>query len=213
MAEIGEQIILGAYPQNSANFSHKEPIQWTVLAKEEGRILCISRFLLDCKPYHQTPEMVTWATCGLRQWLNGEFLEAAFSPEEQKRILPTHLTNHKNYPQYDTEDRIFLLDHQQAVNYFEDEDHPMTRSALTTPYARSQGAWFLSAEEAGEDEAELAFAGCWWLRCPEVMPSKNKDGLYDVLSCVNYDDYIELYASSVEETDVCVRPALWLKDL
>ena len=208
MAETGGIITLGSYPQNSTAFSSKEPIRWIILAKEEGRKLCIS----DCKPYHRAPEMVTWASCTLREWLNHDFFQAAFSPEEQQRILPTCLTNHREYPQHSTTDKIFLLDYQQAVDYFEAEDHPITRSALTTPYARSQGGWFLSEEEAGDDEAELAWAGTWWLRCPAVIPTKNPDGLFDVQSCVNYDDYIELYAAGVEETDVCVRPALWLKD-
>lgn len=211
MVNIGDILTFGAYPQSGAG-ARKEPIQWIVLAKEEGRILCISRFLLDCKPYHEIPQMVTWATCGLRKWLNGEFLRAAFSAEEQQRILPVHLTNRRDCPRYDTEDKLFLLDHDQAVDYFESDDHPMTRTARTTPYARSQGAWFLPPEEAeGPDDPQL-WAGSWWLRYPEVIPDKNPDGLYDVLSCVNFDDYIELYASSVEETDVCVRPALWLKD-
>lgn len=211
MAEIGDLVTLGAYPQSSSDPSQKEPIQWLVLAKEEGKLLCISQLLLDCKPYHHTPEMVTWASCDLRRWLNRNFLESAFSFEEQGRILTTHLINHKGCPQYDTDDKLFLLDYEAAVDYFESEDHLMTRSALTTLYARSRGAWFLSPQET-EAEDPLLYAGCWWLRLPEVTPTNNPDGLYDVLSCVNYDDYIELYASSVEETNVCVRPAFWMRE-
>ena len=176
MAEIGELITLGAYPQSSTSFSCKEPIQWVILAREEGRSLCISRRLLDCKPYHRTDELVSWAGCTLREWLNRDFLAAAFSQEEQARILLAHLTNHKSCPQLDTRDKIFLLDHDEAVDHFESQDHPMTRTALTTCYARAQGAWFLSPEEAGDDEAELAYAGSWWLRCPAVAPRKTPTG-------------------------------------
>ena len=211
MINPGKIIVFGRYPQASPNAAEKEPIEWIVLDHQGGRLLCISRYLLDCRPYHQTPQMVTWATCDLRKWLNGEFLRAAFPPEEQERILTTHLVNHKKYPQYDTEDKLFLLDPDEAVDYFEADDHPMTRTARTTAYARSQGAWFLPPEEADGPEDPQLWAGCWWLRCPGHIPSKNPDGLFDVLSCVNFDDYIENYASGVEEEDVCVRPALWLR--
>lgn len=211
MAAFGDIILLGSYPQEGPDFTRREPIQWIILDEKEGQLLCISRYLLDARPYHPTHQMVTWATCGLREWLNREFFRTAFTLEEQERILTTHLQNSRDYPEYDTDDKIFLLDHTQAVDYFESEDHPMTRSATTTAYARSRRAWFLSAEEADGEDDPLLWAGCWWLRCPEYIPKDNPDGLFDVLSCVNFDDYIEVYAAEVEETDCCIRPALWLR--
>lgn len=210
MPDIGERLIFGSYPQNNADLLVKEPIEWVILDKKEDRFLCISRYLLDCRAYHPVSQMVNWATCALREWLNREFVQAAFTLEEQQRILTTHLINGEDCPQYDTWDKVFLLDDREAVDYFESEEHPMTRSAVTTAYTRSRGAWFLSPEEAGED-VELIYAGSWLLRTPGYIPDDNPVGLFDTLSCVNFDDYIEDYACGVETGNNCIRPALWLK--
>ena len=43
-------ITLGRWPQNS---SQPEPVQWLVLREEENALLCLSRFILDCQPYHR----------------------------------------------------------------------------------------------------------------------------------------------------------------
>lgn len=96
-------ITLGMYPQNMG--LAKETIEWIVLKKENNSCLCISKYLLDCKPYHKSLEKVTWENCTLRKWLNNGFLFTAFSPEEREKIL---LSNVKN-PKKDTLDYIFLL--------------------------------------------------------------------------------------------------------
>ena len=75
-------IIMGEYPQNCG--LKKEPIEWIVLKEEEQRCLCISKYLLDCKPYHDFSKNVTWQDCTLRNWLNHEFLMSAFSAEERE---------------------------------------------------------------------------------------------------------------------------------
>lgn len=86
-------ITLGMYPQNSD--SEKEAVEWIVLKKEDNRCLCISRYLLDCKPYHEIPEKIAWENCSLRKWLNNEFLFTAFSPEEREKILLSNVENPK----------------------------------------------------------------------------------------------------------------------
>lgn len=49
---------MGEYPQNFG--LKKEPIEWIVLKKEEQRCLYISKYLLDCKTYHNLSKNVTW---------------------------------------------------------------------------------------------------------------------------------------------------------
>ncbi|MCF2705492.1 hypothetical protein I6E91_26555 [Enterocloster clostridioformis] len=77
------------------------------------------------------------------------------------------------------------------------------RGALTTPYARSQGAWFI--DQKCEDDNK----GGWWLRY--YGKSYEEEGEYDFISCVNFDGYIEMAAQDVEDTNCCIRPAFWLK--
>lgn len=207
MANVSDIIILGTYPQEDGDFSKREPLEWMVLDKKDGRLLCVSRYLLECRPYHGKLEDTAWAECSLRGWLNQDFFRQAFSEEEQRRILPTDLINDEygEYPQYNTTDRIFLLGCEEAERYFEFEE----RAAKTTAYARAQGAWFLKEEEAEPDGSDLN-TGLWWLRYPDVM-WKEKAGRYDTLSVVNFDGYIEHYADDVTGANICVRPAMWIK--
>lgn len=194
-------IIMGAYPQNCG--LKKEPIEWLVLKEEKHRCLCISKYLLDCKPYHNISENIIWQNCSLRHWLNNEFLLSAFSVEEREKILLSNIIN----PTQNTQDYIFLLSADEVEDLFDDEIEDWVdydeREAMTTPFARQQGAWFL--DENCEDDNK----GCWWLRY--YGHSYNEEGKYNFMSCVNFDGHIEYAAQGVKETDSCIRPAFWLK--
>ena len=87
-------IFFGSYPQNG-NLLKREPIEWIVLEKANGQSLCISKFLLDCKPYHHAPGKITWKACSLRHWLNHVFFACAFTQEEQERIALSEMKNPK----------------------------------------------------------------------------------------------------------------------
>lgn len=195
-------IIMGEYPQNSG--LEKEPVEWIVLKKEKQRCLCISKYLLDCKPYHDFSKNITWQDCTLRGWLNHHFLMTAFSAEERKKILLSTVEN----PSGNTQDYIFLLSADEAEELFDDEGENYAdyeeRGAITTAYARLQGAWFI--DETCEDENK----GSWWLRYYGTFRDK-KEGKYKFISCVNFDGYIERAAQEADEPDCCIRPAFWLK--
>lgn len=195
-------VVTGAYPQNSG--MKKEPVEWIVLKEEEGRCLCVSRYLLDCKPYHTRSERVTWRDCALRSWLNHDFLMQAFSAEEREKILLSTVEN----PAGNTQDYMFLLSTEEVEALFDDEAEDYVdyeeRGALTTAFARSQGAWFM------DEDCEEQNRGCWWLRYYGDFRDR-EEGAYDFISCVNFDGYIERAAQGVEETDSCVRPAFWLR--
>lgn len=195
-------VVMGSYLQNCQ--AKKEPIEWIVLKEEEHCCLCISKYLLDCKPYHDFSKNVTWQDCTLRNWLNHEFFMSAFSAEEREKILLSIVKN----PVGNTQDYIFLLSTDEVEELFDDEAEDYVdyeeRGAVTTDYARSQGAWF--RDEGSEDGNK----GTWWLRYYGDFLDK-EEGKYDFISCVNFDGYIERAAQGVEETDCCIRPAFWLR--
>ena len=195
-------VVIGSYLQNCQ--AKKEPIEWIVLKEEEHCCLCISKYLLDCKPYHDFSKNVTWQDCTLRNWLNHEFFMSAFSTEEREKILLSAVKN----PAGNTQDYIFLLSTDEVEELFDDEVEDYVdyeeRGAVTTGYARVQGAWFL--DEDGEDGNK----GCWWLRYYGNFWDE-EEGEHDYISCVNFDGYIERAAQGVEETDSCIRPAFWLR--
>ena len=195
-------VVMGEYPQNCG--LEKEPIEWIVLKEEKNHCLCISKCLLDTKPYHNLSENVTWKDCTLRNWLNHEFLTTAFSDEEREKILLSDVAN----PAQNTQDYIFLLSFDEIEEYFDDEVEDYVayeeRGAYTTDYARKQGAWFL------EDDCEEKNKGCWWLRYYGEEYEKS-EGKYPYISCVNFDGYIEHAAQDVSDTNCSIRPAFWKK--
>lgn len=188
--KAGDTVTFGSYPQNSDS---PQPIEWRVLSADGHRALIVSRYALDQALYHEEYEDVTWSSCTLRRLLNGEFLEAAFTPAEQRRILSVTLSNPDN-PVFgtpggcNTEDRIFCLSTQEAEQYFSDNDdricHPTKRAA-------DKGIWM---DYDGD---------CWWwLRSP------GKPRFSAV--CVYGDGDINIYGDTVSIDRMCIRPALYL---
>ena len=193
-AEVGSYIYFGEYEQDNEISTGKEAIEWLVLDKQEDKMLVISRYGLDCQPYHTEYEEITWETCSLRSWLNGEFYETAFIPEEKNAVLTSLVTADSN-PGYDTpagndtRDRVFLLSIYEADRYFADAT---SRTCFGTPYCFAQGAY-------KDDD----YGTCWWwLRSPGFVSSKAANA--------GTNGYIQYLGSSVVNKHSAVRPALWI---
>ena len=203
-ARAGDIITFGRYPQ-AAEGTERTPIGWIVLEVQDGKALVISRYGLDAVPYNTEPVDVTWENCTLRAWLNSDFLNAAFTPEEQAAIPVAEVDNSaaQGYSEWNTnggnntQDQVFLLSWAEANRYF-----GVTRkknpgaSVAPTAYAAGKGA-FTRAEALTEDGAE---AGYWWLRSP--------GGVQFLAACVGTLGTLADY--DVDQEIVCVRPAMWL---
>jgi hypothetical protein len=134
-----------------------EPVKWRVLTADGEKTLLLADEGLDCIPYHNVHKPATWETCSLRQWLNGDFLNTAFSEDEKEAVLKVTLYNPDN-PDYgtsggnDTRDSIFLLSQEHAENTFIKSEGIRTAS----DYAKRRGV-----------RIRILFKGCrWWLRSP-----------------------------------------------
>ena len=123
--KVGSIIKFGNYPQNTKD--KKEPIEWRVLAVEDGKALVISQYALDCKRYNEERGNTSWEECTLRKWLNSDFLNSAFDSTEQNLIQLSTVTADKN-PKYstnqgnDTKDKVFLLSAKEAEQYFKNDE-------------------------------------------------------------------------------------------
>ncbi len=203
----GDTISFGQYPQ-AADGTDCSPVGWLVLEVQNGKALLISSFGLDVKPYHAVEEDVTWETCSLREWLNNEFLDTAFSPEEQALIQETEVDNRfsQGYGEWrseggnSTSDRVFLLSCAEARRYFRvlygNAENLKARLA-PTGYAAAMEAYISTLSRTEEDAA----AGYWWLRSP---------GHFQDDAAVVYFDG-SLSDELVECDDVLVRPCFWLR--
>ena len=176
-----ESVFFGQYQDN--------PIEWIVLDSEENRMLLLSKRAVETLPYHNTDEDVTWETSSLRSWLNGEFLETAFSSEEISSVLPTVLDNSGVNPEYHytegsapTEDKVFLLSHDEAALYLPEEALRLCEKSLHAP--------------SYEDDISS-----WWLRSPGLWPN-----------CAEYVYRTGAFFSGVaDRMFVDARPAMWIE--
>ena len=186
-------ITFGSYEKDNNTANGKEPIEWIVLDVQDGKSLLISRYALDCKPYHSYNTSVTWENCSLRKWLNNEFMSEAFSAEEKARIPalmvsadknPEHNTN----PGYVTQDQIFLLSIPETNEYFASDAQ---RQCKASAYAIAQGCY------VNQDE------NCWWwLRTPGSSSA--------YAAGVGRGGTVSNNGNSVNGTSDAVRPAMWV---
>lgn len=203
---VGNYVTFGTYPQTSGG-DDSTPIEWLVLARDGNKALLISRYGLDAQPYNENWTNVTWEKCTLRTWLNGTFMNKAFTANEQTGILLTNVDNSSSqgYSGWstrggnNTQDKIFLLSYAEANQYLDvtyDDSKNMKSRISPTAYAQKQGA----NTYIGYKTAEDGDVAGWWLRSP--------GGYRDNAAYVN--SFGSLRISDVRYDGACVRPALWI---
>ncbi len=209
-AEVGDYVTFGTYEQDNNLGNGAEAIEWLVLDKQDGKVLLLSKYALDAKPYNETDTAVTWENCTLRSWLNSEFYRTAFSEKERSAIAETLVRNADN-PMYgteggnDTRDKVFLLSIGEATTYFDSDPDACdpARRAKVTEYAKAQGGFAYSeAEDGWYGTTEYDGNGEWWLRSPGVDSGS--------VAGVNYYGYVGRYGGDVDYGSYVVRPALWM---
>lgn len=188
--DIGDTVYFGSYEQDNNTGNDDEAIEWVVLDKRNGSALLMSKYALDSRPYHSSSSNVTWEKCSLRQWLNGSFLNSAFSSDEQSYILTTDVSADKNpdfpkiNPGSSTQDKIYILSVNEALYYFPDYQD---RACTATKYTQSKGV-----------------VKCWWwLR----TPGESQDTAASINSNGSWDET----GSDVAGSKGSVRPVLWVK--
>ena len=202
----GKYVTFGRYPQ-TAEGNDQTPIEWLVLEVQGNKALLLSRYGLDTKRYNEKNVDITWEKSTLRSWLNGTFLNKAFTVEEQKGIVVTNVDNgssqgHSKWSTSggnNTQDRVFLLSYGEANKYlgvtYEDSQNTKSRVAPTA-YAIKKRAYTWISNKTADGTA----AGWWWLRSPGTHQ--------DNAALVNTDG--SLYGNHVNRDSVSVRPAVWI---
>ena len=193
----GDIILFGNYEQDNNPDNGAEPIEWQVLSRQDGRMLVISRYGLDCQRYNETYANVTWETCTLRNWLNTEFYNIAFSAGEKELIVTTALDNPDNAVYGTaggsvTDDNVFCLSIDEAKTYFAGQ----SGSAEPTQYAVSKGAY-------ANTSTQWSGGSCYyWLRSP--------GNAQDFASIISINGNTDSYGYLVYSSPEAVRPAMWL---
>ena len=174
------------YELNTTYFFKYEPLTWTILDPEEGYVM--SNIAIDAQAYenfsYYDPDSFDsasgpmvyngkdckylandWSKCSLREWLNRDFFNTAFTAEEKAQIGKTYLNNNNSFNSSldgaGTFDKIFTISFYDAINsdYGFDEDgsrSDLARVRPATDYAMCQGA-----EVVSYTGGNIPY---WWLR-------------------------------------------------
>lgn len=74
-------------PRRIYVFSH-DSIEWNIVQQNHGSAVILSSIGLESREFHNKwDEGVEWEDSSLRQWMNGEMYDVAFSPAEKKHIF------------------------------------------------------------------------------------------------------------------------------
>ncbi len=177
---VGNHVSLGQFSGTNG----KQPIDWMVIEVQDNRALLISHYGLISKQYNHVYKNITWENSDIRQWLNQEFYNEAFSTSEKDRILLTNVDNSKNQGfKYNdtkggnnTKDYVFLLSYSEKAKYFSN-----TESAI--------------CYSINKQTSKCA----WWLRSP---------GIYQHSAIFVRTDG-STGSKEVDLTGQYIRPALW----
>jgi tetratricopeptide (TPR) repeat protein len=193
-AQVGDYISFGLYEQDGDFGNGKEDIEWLVLDVQDGKALVICKYALASMPYNDENTSLTWETCTLRDWLNDDFIDIAFSDDE-KSMIPTVTVCADKNPEYnfsnpgnDTQDKIFLLSIDEVEEYF---DSDSARQCEPTDYAVANGAY--------ESDGNCI----WWLRTP------GSTGSY--AACVYSAGDVYVSGDRIHSDYRSVRPAMWIE--
>ena len=211
---VGSTYKFGSYEQDNDTSDGKEDIEWIVVDRTwDGLgVLLVSKYALDCQQYNISQTDVTWETCSLRNWLNGTFLNEAFSADEKAMIVTTKVrtdwlykVNHSISRNFrsdlgnSTQDQVFLLSVTEVEKYFSSDGE---RECAPTAYAIAQGP-----KTSNHHILKFGTATCvWWLRTLQVS-GNNKV----FVSYVGDDGSVgDSWGWNVNNDHICVRPALWI---
>ena len=132
----------------------------------------------------------------VREWLNGDFYEKAFSAEEKEKMLSATVTNAAN-PDYhtgggaDTEDMVYLLSAEEAEALY-----AFGRDRVSEPTAWCARTWF--DIYPGYEK----IMGYWWLRTSGGMAAN--------AAYVGDKGAVNLMGTKANAPLACVRPVITL---
>ncbi len=219
-----ETFFMGSFEQDNNPENGAEAIEWVVLAVEDQKALVVSKYALAYLPYASGSPTATWDTSYVREWLNHDFYENAFTEKEKQQIIFSYLDNAPDASRYidagsNTEDYIFLLDRDDIIRYFQvnaemGENQFYSEQAICSPaagaaalcrdgYTLTQQMYDAVYKDYGYSADIIGTDGCeWWIRNP---------GLYTPMNALTVGANGSVYelGNNVSHS-AFVRPAMWI---
>ena len=194
--KVGDKIELGSY--------NGEAIAWTAVCEGVGTVLLISDKVIDRRPFNDEENCFdTWKDSDIRAYLNGEFMNTAFTEKERAVIAPAELrTSTFDWENYvtlteETEDSVFLLSYTDYARYVA----PLNDFKFGVPTQAVLDAKIYMADV--EDSDTIKQACGWLLRDDGDRESTN------VMEVYGYNGSISLFGTDKDYSSG-IRPAMWV---
>ncbi len=200
-AEVGDIIPFGTMNTDYVK-SGDERILWYVLDRQDDKVLLISVSALSPGEFHNVYEETSWASCSLRETLNGIFYEEFISNYEKELLIETDVFTSDNEV-YGTvggrtmKDKVFLLSAEEVVLYF---PNPEDRYVQATQAAARDGANVDIND--GYNHAERDNNTWWWLRT--MGEDQKKTAVVNAEGDIDYEGRHSTVATGG------IRPAMWV---
>lgn len=146
-----------------------EPLKWRILSETDGVALVVCDQIIAGSRFSEMSN--NYKESEVRSYLNGVFLNKAFTEQESAFIKTTLVDNSiattgddpNYYLSEDTLDKIFLLSYADITNPLYGYDDYLNafdtaRQVKTTDYARASGTYMNTSNHYG--------CGAWWTRSP-----------------------------------------------
>lgn len=152
-----------------------------MLVKEGGKALLIADDVIETRAYNEESADVTWESCALRSYLNGDFLNGF--DDNQKRAIAEVKNSNPDNPEHGapggngTTDKVFCLSIEEANKCFSSDADRI-------------------AKYGGK-------SSLWWLRSPGHSA--------EYAAYVTDDGDVDQWGFYVDNAYQGVRPAVWVK--
>ena len=91
---VGGEIVIGSYGNAI--------LDWKIVNKHRTRLTLISNYAVTTAAYDDEAPTATWENCSLRRWLNGAFLDEAFTQDERACLTTGTTSDLVALPDYES---------------------------------------------------------------------------------------------------------------
>lgn len=192
---VGDRILFGSYEQDNRLDNGQEPLEWIVLDVQGSKAMLLSTYCIDTVIFYPERVPMYWGKSDLRTWMNGDFIQQAFTEQEQANILTTTVKNDNPHGMKgggdDTLDKVYLLSKSEVLHFFPEM---ADRVAYPTEYAKSKGC-----------TVDPKTGSCrWWTRTPGARKM-------DICG-MRLDGRISSYGmQDVDWPTNTMRPVMWVQ--
>ena len=169
---------------NYVDKNGRTPIEWLVFDKCGDEITLVTKNIIDCHEFCEKT-CTSWKDSDIREWLNGEFINKAFSNSEQKFIISKSIDSDYGVISdgnfVTTKDKVYLLSSNDFSNkkqgkgiakLFGKTAKNILLNCKPTKYAETKGI-------IGDGNDKKRY--CWWLRDMQIqIQYKEHQGKYIV---------------------------------